>query len=340
MADRTRDTLEASLRRMLLIRRVEEQVIHFATDHNDLLTGHYHVYIGQEATGVGVCSALQPDDYVFTTHRNHGHVVARGGEPGPVLAEIIGKEGGYSRGRGGTFHVSAPHLGILHTSAIVAGSLPLAAGAALSAQQRGTSQVAVAFHGEGAMDEGAAYEALCIAALWKLPILFVCETNGMAGGQRERTEGGPRILDRALALGVAGDVADGTRLAAVTDAAAAAVEHVRGGNGPFFLQVMNGDTWPGHGGVGASLPGGDFDLQWAWDPASAPDKLRGWIQSSDPISILVRECEASGALSRETVLQVDRSVRDEAERAGKMALESPFPPGERAPEHVFGGSHA
>ena len=100
------------LEQMLTIRRAEEQVIHFATDHKDLIRGHYHVYIGQEATGIGACAALGPDDYVFTTHRNHGHVIARGGELGPVLAEIIGRTTGYNRGRGGTFHVIAPHLGI------------------------------------------------------------------------------------------------------------------------------------------------------------------------------------------------------------------------------------
>jgi len=332
MGDLSPEITKALLRRMLLIRRCEEQVIHFAKDHDDLLTGHYHVYIGQEATGVGVCHALAPDDYIFTTHRNHGHVISRGGEPGQVLAEIIGKSTGYNKGRGGTFHVAAPQLGILHTSAIVAGCMPLAAGAALSAQQRGTKQVSVAFHGEGAMDEGAAYEALAMAAMWKLPSLFVCETNGMAGGRRERGEGGPQVIDRALALGIHGEVVDGTRLGAVVDAAERAVDRIRTGSGPVFLQVMNGQTWPGHGGgTGASLIGGDFDIAWSYDPAAAPQELRNWLETSDPISIQVRE----GTLQRELVDALDKDVRTEASAAGKFALESPFPPGERAPQHVF-----
>ena len=333
------ETYRSLLRRMLLIRRCEEQVIHFAKDHEDLLTGHYHVYIGQEATGVGVCDALGPDDYVFTTHRNHGHVLARGGDPGLVLAEIIGKEAGYNKGRGGTFHVAAPHLGILHTSAIVAGSMPLAAGAALSAQVRKSGQVSVSFHGEGAMDEGAAYEALAIAALWNLPVLYVCETNGMAAGRREQGEGGPQVIDRATALGIQGEVVDGTSVDALCDAAGRAVERVRTQGQPFFLQVMNGETWPGHSGAGGTwLPGGDFDLSWAYDPASGPQELRNWIETSDAVSILLRQLDAAGTLLRNAAAELDREVNAEASAAGKLALDSPYPPAADAFKHVFAGA--
>lgn len=336
MGELSPETTKALLRRMLLIRRAEEQVIHFATDYKELLTGHYHVYIGQEATGVGVCHALQPGDYLFTTHRNHGHVIARGGEPGPVLAEIIGRVGGYNRGRGGTFHVSAPHLGILHTSAIVAGCIPLAAGAALSAQQRGTSQISVAFFGEGAMDEGASYEALSIAALWTLPVLFVCETNGTAGGSQEKGGRGPQLVERALALGITAEVVDGTRLAAVCDAAGRAVDRLRAGSGPVFLQVQTGNTWPGHSGGRAVLQGGDFDLAWAYDAAAAPQELREWIETSDSVSILLRDLDRSGVLSRAAAIELDSEVRTEIEAAAKMALESPYPSPEGALQHVFG----
>jgi hypothetical protein len=143
------ETKRKFLEQMLTIRRAEEQVIHFATDHKDLIRGHFHVYIGQEASGVGACAALGPDDYVFTTHRNHGHVIARGGELKPVLAEIIGRTTGYNKGRGGTFHVIAPHLGILQTSGVVGGCVPLAAGAAFSIKKRGTKQVSLVFFGDG-----------------------------------------------------------------------------------------------------------------------------------------------------------------------------------------------
>src|SRR4051794_3746165 len=133
------------LRMMLRMRRLEEQVLHFATDHEGLLRGHYHVYIGQEAAGAAACATLRPDDYLFTTHRNHAHVVAKGADPGRVLAEIIGRAGGYCKGRAGTFHVAAPELGVLHTSAIVGGCLPLAAGAAYGVQQQGGDQASVVF---------------------------------------------------------------------------------------------------------------------------------------------------------------------------------------------------
>ena len=138
-----------NLRLMLTIRRAEEKVIEFATKHEGLIRGHYHVYIGQEASGVAACNALGAKDYVFTTHRNHGHVIARGGELRRVLAEIISRSDGYNGGRGGTFHVIAPHLGILQTSGVVGGCMPLAAGAAFSIQKRKTDQASLVFFGDG-----------------------------------------------------------------------------------------------------------------------------------------------------------------------------------------------
>src|SRR5213594_177094 len=136
LADISREEQLGILRKMLMIRRAEEHVIRFNEDYKDLIRGHFHVYIGQEATGVSVCAALTSADYVFTTHRNHGHVIAKGGDPGKVLAEIIGRSDGYLGGRGGTFHVAAPELGMPHTSAIVGGSLPIAAGVAFAVRRR------------------------------------------------------------------------------------------------------------------------------------------------------------------------------------------------------------
>ena len=158
------------LQRMLMIRRAEEHVIRFNEDYEGLIRGHFHVYIGQEATGVAVCEALQKDDFVFSTHRNHGHVIAKGGDPGKVLAEIIGRETGYCRGRAGTFHVAAPDLKIIHTSAIVGGCLALAAGTAFASQVQETRAVSVVFFGDGAMEEGVFYESLNIAFACTQPI--------------------------------------------------------------------------------------------------------------------------------------------------------------------------
>src|SRR5215471_4665706 len=196
LPDMSREKRLGLLRKMLMIRRAEEHVIRFNEDYKGLIRGHFHVYIGQEATGVGVCAALGPDDYVFTTHRNHGHVIAKGGDLGPVLAEIIGRTTGYNKGRGGTFHVIAPHLGILQTSGVVGGCVPLAAGAAFSIKKCGTKQVSLVFFGDGVLEEGAFYEAVNLASLWKLPVVFVCENNGVA---RERRKGGACPTDSLAA---------------------------------------------------------------------------------------------------------------------------------------------
>src|SRR5919198_6379137 len=164
---------------MLRMRRLEERVIRLAEEHKGLIRGHFHVYIGQEAAGAAACAALRRDDVIFTTHRNHGHVVAKGGDLGRTLAEIIGRLDGYCKGRAGTFHVAAPELGILHTSAVVGGCLPLAAGAAYGAKLQGLDRASVVFFGDGAMEEGAFYEALNLARLWDLPVIFFMENNAV-----------------------------------------------------------------------------------------------------------------------------------------------------------------
>jgi TPP-dependent pyruvate/acetoin dehydrogenase alpha subunit len=328
------------LEQMLTIRRAEEQVIHFATDHKDLIRGHYHVYIGQEATGIGACAALGPDDYVFTTHRNHGHVIARGGELGPVLAEIIGRTTGYNRGRGGTFHVIAPHLGILQTSGVVGGCMPLAAGAAFSIKKRGTGQVSLVFFGDGVLEEGAFYEAINMASLWKLPVVFVCENNGVA---RELRKGGAcptsslaamHLTDISNAFSIPSVTVDGADMPAVAAAMADAVSRVRGGAGPIFVEARI-TRWPGNAGIFPVLVGGDYRLEWAFSPASAPTELQEWLQHSDPIALFVRELVADGAMTKQDTDAMDRQVRKAVAEAVRFALESPAPKAESALDHIF-----
>ena len=167
---------------MLLIRHFEETLI--GLQNQGHFAGHYHVYIGQEATGVPALSCLAPDDHIFTTHRNHGHLLARGADPGRMYAEILGRRDGYNKGKGGTFHIAASHLGFHHTSGIVAGIIPMATGAAYAAKARKTGQIAVCLFGDGALEEGAAPESFNIASLWKLPVLYLCENNGKYGAGR------------------------------------------------------------------------------------------------------------------------------------------------------------
>ena len=329
-----------NLRIMLTIRRAEEKVIHFATDHQGLIRGHYHVYIGQEASGVGACNALGPDDYVFTTHRNHGHVIARGGELGKVLAEIIGRVAGYNGGRGGTFHVIAPHLGILQTSGVVGGCVPLAAGAAFSIKQRKTKQVSMVFFGDGVLEEGAFWEALNMASLWKLPMVFVCENNDV---DRKIRKGGvwnsdslalKQITGAPKTFGMKAMQVDGADMDAVEKTMKKAVAGARAGNGPVFVESRI-TRWPGNAGAFPVLKGGDFRLDWAFKPKEGPEELRDWLANSDPVSLHARALVKAKIMTRKEIDAMDAEIVAAVEEAAKFAVASPPRKAESALEHVF-----
>jgi acetoin:2,6-dichlorophenolindophenol oxidoreductase subunit alpha len=178
------------LERMMLIRRFEEAVLRLS--HDKQFVGHYHLYIGQEATGVAVMSLLDARDKITTTHRNHGHVLARGGDPAKGFAEILGRATGFYGGRGGTIHLGDPDLGFLSTSGIVGGCISLGVGGGYACRQLGEGAVSATFFGDGALEEGVSFEALNIASLWKLPVLFMCENN--SGGSWAPGEGYPTLV--------------------------------------------------------------------------------------------------------------------------------------------------
>src|SRR6266540_66116 len=186
-------------RTMVLVRQAEERLVRLFGEGR--MPGFIHSYIGEEATAVGVCSALRSDDYLTSTHRRHGHVLAKGGDPARFFAELYGKESGYCRGKGGSMHVTDLDLGILGANGIVGAGIPIAAGAALASRMRGTDQVAVAFLGDGATDIGVFHEALNMASLWEVPAVFVCENNGyadfMAQSVHQKIE---RVSERAAAV--------------------------------------------------------------------------------------------------------------------------------------------
>ena len=257
-----------------------------------------------------------------------------------MLAEIIGRVDGYNRGRGGTFHVAAPELGVLHTSAIVGGCVPLAAGAALALKRRGGSAVSAVFFGDGSLEEGATYEGLALASLWRLPVLFVCEHNGAPPAARSggdaATNSHPsrRLADFPTSLGITSQVVDGVDLRAAAAAVAAALPAIRGGAGPVFLEVRT-TGWPGNRGGAAVLPGGDFDLAWAWNADGAPPELRAWTVESDPVSRLANDLVRDGAFTRAELEVIDRQVIEEVAAAARFALASPAPAPERALQHVF-----
>src|SRR5437016_1520695 len=220
-------------RRMVMIRLFEEQVNDLYT--RALMPGLAHLYIGEEAVAVGVCEALEPADYITSTHRGHGHCLAKGAALDRMFAELLGKEAGYCKGKGGSMHIADPDTGNLGANAIVGGSAGIATGAALSAKRLKTGQVAVCFFGDGALGQGLLYEVMNMASLWKLPVIYVCENNlyNEYTHNRETTAG--EISARATALGIPAEEVDGQNIQAVYAAALRAVERARRGEGPTFL---------------------------------------------------------------------------------------------------------
>lgn len=253
VASRPREQLLHVYRTMVAIRRFEETVRDlFRCGH---VPGIVHVSIGEEAVAAGVCAALRGTDTIATTHRGHGHVLAKGGEPGPMLAEVLGRRTGYCKGKGGSMHLVCHARGVLGANGIVGAGLPIATGAALAAQLRGTGDVAVAFFGDGAANQGTFHESLNLAALWTLPVIFVCQNN--AYGEFTPTAAataGANIAGRAAGYAMPGTVVDGNDVLAVLDAADAAVARARRGDGPSLIEAKT-YRWEGHViGEEATLP--------------------------------------------------------------------------------------
>src|SRR6202047_1914801 len=220
-------------RRMLRIRRFEEQVNELYT--RALMPGLAHLYVGEEAVAVGICEALRLDDYITSTHRGHGHCLAKGASPDRMFAELLGKEAGYCKGKGGSMHIADPATGNLGANAIVAGSVGIATGAASSAKYLGTSQIAVCFFGEGALGQGVLYEELNMAQLWKLPVIYVCENNSYTEYTHYSETTAGEMTARATAFGVLAETVDGQDVRAVHEVAPKLVERAGSGDGTAFL---------------------------------------------------------------------------------------------------------
>ena len=328
-----RDRIGPLLGTMLLMRRTEEAVCELA----DEFPGNFHVYIGQEATGACVISLLGHDDWVFTTHRNHAHNVARGVPPEQVLAEILGKATGPSGGKGGTFHVmSAPH----HTvaTAIVGGSTILATGAALAAQVLGDERIGVAFLGDRTLNEGAVYEAFNLASLWQLPVLYVCEhNNAVPYDPRQSGVSLAEIGDAARIFGIATESVDATDPTAVYDAVAGAIGDVRAQRRPAFLETRT-PRWPGNAGPDPSLEvTGSTEVSVAWTPPpSGP--LEAWHRA-DPVLRMVQLALSEEALDQQGLLRLDHEISESVQHAIAEARAAPFPdPGSALADALRGDS--
>ncbi len=339
--------MERDLRRievMLTIRRFEERLIQLHQEK--AFPGHYHVYIGQEATGAAVAEALGEGDLVFTTHRNHGHLLARGADIGRVMAEIFGKAGGYNQGKGGTLHVASPELGILSTSAIVGGNLPIAVGAALSLKRFSKSAIVVSFFGDGVLEEGAFYEAINLAGVWKVPILFVCENNSIPPDQRRlgqypsSTNAAPDLSAVPGSFGIPSQAWDGADAATLFGAFRELVETVRSEQLPRFVEVRN-TRWPGSEDLWPSLANGPTDLGLVWSGVE-PSPMGNWYRDSDPLLRYIQQVKNEPDISREVLSELDQQVRERIETGVRFAVDSPYPETSAAYRDVFakGGSQS
>ena len=329
--------LVAQLRTMLRIRRFEEALIRLAADHD---VGHFHVYVGQEATGVPALAQLRRGDVTYTTHRNHGHLIARGVSPAGMAAEILGKATGINRGKGGTLHLASAAHGFPTTSSSVGGPLPIAVGSAFAFQELGLDHVSVALFGDGALEEGAWHEAVNIAAMRKVPVIFLCENNSLeALGQKANeypssTLAAVRLTDLVDPFGVPAVAIDGTDTAAVHDAMADAIARARSGGGPSFIEART-VRWPGNRPLWPQLLTGETDVAMAWDAARIPAEYERWWSLQDGLLRYLRELLAADVLDHATALAIDTEARDEMAAAVAFALKSPFPEPEEALDHVF-----
>jgi len=308
-------------RHMLSIRLFEEQVNDLYT--RALMPGLAHLYIGEEAVAVGICEALRPDDYITSTHRGHGHCLAKGASPDRMFAELLGKEAGYCRGKGGSMHIADPATGNLGANAIVAGSAGIATGAAFSAKRRGTGQVAVCFFGEGALGQGVVYEVMNLAQLWKLPVIYVCENNLYTEYTHftETTAGG--IQSRATAFGLPAETVDGQDVRAVHAAAANLVDRARRGQGPSFL-LCNTYRYRGH-------HVGDISR----DYYRTKKEEQQWAAERDPIKNLGDWLMDQNYADAALLARIRAELEAEMKLAVEFAIAAPYPKPEEVNQDVY-----
>ena len=316
------ECLRAMLERMLLIRRTEEQL--GADSRAGELPGNVHLCAGQEAIAVGICNHLSDSDYVGSTHRGHGHFLAKGGSARSLIAEVHAKSTGACGGLGGSMHVTDLSKGMIGANGIVGGGIGLAAGAALSAQVAGKGHVAVAFFGDGASSQGILPEVFNIAVLWKLPLILVCEYNGYSEFSASGTVNAGEIADRARAFGIPTEVIDGNDVEAVWTSAGIAIERARKGEGPSFIEAK---TYRLRGHLEAE----DGFLQ---APYRSEEEIDQW-RTRDPIPRLVKRLTEMSAMSDADFEILEAKVAAEVKDALQFANDSEPPEMERVLSSVF-----
>jgi TPP-dependent pyruvate/acetoin dehydrogenase alpha subunit len=308
-------------RRMVMIRLFEEQVNDLYT--RALMPGLAHLYIGEEAIAVGVCEALRADDYITSTHRGHGHCLAKGAAIDRMFAELLGKEAGYCKGKGGSMHIADPDTGNLGANAIVAGSAGIATGAAFSAKRLGNGRVAVCFFGEGALGQGVVYEVMNMAALWKLPVIYVCENNMYNEYTHVSETAAGDIMARGPAFGVHAETVDGQDVRAVYTVTKGLVERARRGEGPAFLMV------PTYRFMGHHV--GDISREY-YRPKR---EEQTWKTERDPIKLFTDVILAEKIVDQAGLDQIQSEVKAEIDKAVQFAMAAPYPNVDKVEQDVY-----
>ena len=306
---------------MAKIRKFEEKV-------NELymkafMPGLAHLYVGQEAVAVGVCEALRLDDYITSTHRGHGHCLAKGASIDRMFAELLGKEAGYCRGKGGSMHIADPASGNLGANAIVGGSTGIATGAAFSSKMQGKDQVAVCFFGEGALGQGIVYEVMNMASLWKLPVIYVCENNMYSEYTKFSETLAGDVTERARAFGILTRSIDGQNVQAVYSAMQEMVARARHGEGPAFLECKTYRYYGHHVG--------DINREYY----RSKDEELEWKTQRDPLQILADKLISQKLTDQSVLDQIQAAVEAEVESGVQFAINAPYPDLSEVTEDVY-----
>jgi len=313
------ETQVGLLRTMIRIRAFEERVRDlFAAGR---LPGFVHLSIGQEGVAAGACAALRADDYALSTHRGHGHMVAKGADTSRMMAELYAKRAGSCKGKGGSMHIADASVGVLGANGVVAGGLTVAAGVGLSIKQRRTGQVCLCFFGDGAANRGPFHEALNLAVIWKLPVIFLCENNGWASSTPHRYACAvPDVAVRAAGYGLRGVVVDGMDALEVYAAVRGAVDRARAGGGPALIEAKV-VRWQGH---------------YEGDPQGYRDRTEiAEGKARDPIARLRSKLLAENILGAEQVAEMERAALAEIDTAVAFGESSPLPEPEEALDDLF-----
>ena len=304
------EQLREVLHKMHLIRRFEEGAEEAYT--RGLIHGTMHLSIGQEASALGICMPLKPDDQITSTHRGHGHCIAKGAQVDRMFAEFFGKTTGYCKGRGGSMHIADVSAGILGANGIVAGGIPIAVGAALSAKMQKNGKVVICFFGDGANNEGAFHESLNMASIWKLPVVFVCENNGYGmSTSTARSTAVANIADRAVAYSMPGVTVFGNDFSAVAEASTEAVDRARRGEGPSLIETK---TYRHRGHSKSDR-----------NRYRTKEEIEEWKALRDPISLFETELKQFGIMDDAGIAKVREAVEAEIAAGIAFAKDSPLP---------------